>query len=131
MYMLKFNKASANTIVVTLKEKTTLSPVYYLWQFESKQSGVKRYCIATDISQYKDRYNEFVITETSTPTPTNGQISLAEGGEWNYTVYEQSSNSNLNPTGLTVVERGIAKVIPTPTTEYVHTPNNTVAIYNG
>lgn len=129
--MLKFNKASANTIVVTLKEKTTLSPVYYLWQFESKQSGVKRYCIATDISQYKERYNEFVITETATPTPTNGQINLAEGGEWNYTVYEQSSNSNLNPAGLNIVETGLAKVMPAATTQYVHTPANTVAIYGG
>ena len=129
--MLKFNKASANTVVVTLKEKTTLSPVYYLWEFKSKQSNAKRYCIATDISQYKDRYNEFIITETTNPTPTNGQISLGEGGEWDYTVYEQSSNSNLNPAGLTIVETGLAKVIPAASTQYVHTPTNTVAIYGG
>ena len=115
--MLSFVKTSANTIVVTLAEKTTLTgTVYYLWKFVNDQDGSIDYCIATDLSLYKDRFNEFSIT-------TNTYFNTALNGQYDYQIYEQVSTSNLNPTGLNELESGIMELIGTPLsyTEYTTT----------
>ena len=101
--MLIINKNTTNTIAPTLYEKTTLSPVYYLLEFENKQTKEKSYCIPTELSTELQRYNKFIITDTSSPVPLNGEVNLKEG-DYTYTFYEQSSSTNLDPTGLTSVE---------------------------
>jgi VCBS repeat-containing protein len=130
--MVVITKGQANTVTVTLKEKTTITNAYYLWEFISKASGEKKYCIQpTDLSQYKDRYNQFIITEDSTPNPIAGEVTLATTGEWSYNVYEQASASNLSPTGKTIVESGLVKVIGTATTDTQYTRTVTTAVYGG
>lgn len=98
----------ANTVALTLKEKTTVLNPVYLFEFENSQTHSKFYCIASDTSLYKDRYNLFTITVVSgTPTPLSGQIKLTLGDEYNYTVYQQQSTTNLNPANASgVVEQG-------------------------
>jgi VCBS repeat-containing protein len=130
--MVVITKGQANTVTVTLKEKTTITNAYYLWEFISKASGEKKYCIQpTYLSQYKDRYNQFIITEDSTPNPIAGEVTLATTGEWSYNVYEQASASNLSPTGKTIVESGLVKVIGTATTDTQYTRTVTTAVYGG
>jgi hypothetical protein len=70
----------------------------------------------TDISQYKDRYNEFSIV-------TNTNFSTALNGQYDYDIYEQTSTSNLNPAGLNLLESGIMELVGTPFnfTEYTTT----------
>ena len=130
--MVVITKGQANTVTVTLKEKTTITNAYYLWEFISKASGEKKYCIQpTDLSQYKDRYNQFIITEKASPNPIAGEVTLATTGEWSYNVYEQASASNLSPTGKTIVESGLVKVIGTATTDTQYTRTVTTAVYGG
>lgn len=130
--MIVINKGQANIVTVTLKEKTTITNAYYLWEFISKASNVKQYCIQpTDLSAYKDRFNQFIITEDSTPNPIAGEVTLSLTGEWAYNVYEQASASNLSPTGKTIVESGLVKVIGTATTDTQYTRTVTTAVYAG
>lgn len=128
--MIVINKAQANTVTVTLKEKTTITNAYYLWEFISKASGVKKYCIQpTDLSAYKDRYNQFVITEDSTPNNLAGEVTLSLTGEWMYNVYEQASSTSLDPIGKAIVESGLVKVVGTATTDTQYTRTVTTAVY--
>ena len=125
-------KGQSNIVTVTLKEKTTISNAYYLWEWISKASGEKKYCIQpTDLSAYQDRFNQFTITETASPNPIAGQVTLPTTGEWTYNVYEQASSTNLSPTGKTIVESGLVQVIGTATTDTQYTRTVTTAVYGG
>lgn len=106
---LSINKNNSNVIVVTLFEKTTITNPTYLWEFKNVESGNKYYCICAELSTELLRYNEFIIIETGTvaPVPLSGQLKLPIG-DYEYTVYQQASTTNLNPTGLTIVEVGDA-----------------------
>lgn len=111
--MLQLNKGQANTIVVTVTEKQTLSSPYYLIVFISEGQNVENSCIVTDTSSYTGRYNQFVVTESSTESRTTGTLSLVEGLH-EYRIYEQSSSSNLSSSNATtLLETGLAKVIGT------------------
>jgi len=129
--MLSIVKSSANTIVVTLAEKTTLTgTVYYLWKFVNDQDGSIDYCIATDLSLYTYRYNQFTITDQASPAPLSGQVSL-QTGFGKYYVYEQASSTSLDPTGKTLVEEGKYLVTTTLPTTYSHTVTENEYVYNG
>lgn len=121
------NKGQSNNICPTLVEKTTLSPVFYLLEVTSETTGQSVYCIPTETSTELQRYNEFIITETANPVPLNGEISLNEG-RYMYKFYEQSSSTNLNPSGLTEVENGIIICVDNTNhlnTEYTSITTNT------
>ena len=105
---LKRNQLNSN-ITLTLSEKTTISDPVYLFQFESDQSKVSYYCICQDLATtaQKERYNLFDITE-GTNDPLNSKLVLGLQGRYHFYIYEQAPGSpNLDPTGLTIVERGI------------------------
>lgn len=115
-------------MVVTLEEKRTITNAYYLFKFAHDQSSSISYCIPTDTSAYPERYNKFTITDTSNPTALSGQVNL-NAGFYKYYIYEQSSSTNLDPTGLTLVEQGKALCITTLPTEYTHTVTLTETVY--
>lgn len=131
--MILINKGSANTVVLTLTEKVTLSaPYYFLFSFTSQTTGATVNFIAADSSLYTDRYNEFTITETTSPTLTNSQCELNPKGFWNYKIYAQSSNSNLIVANADeLVEEGIVKVNwSAPTVTTYNTSPDTNTVYN-
>ena len=103
--MIVINKNTTNNFVATLYELSQLTDPNYLFEFESDQTKTKYYTIITDVSTNKPRYNEFNFVEGS-DDPTNGSLDLGSPGFYNYKVYEQSSSSNLDPTGLNEVEQG-------------------------
>lgn len=115
-------KATNNTnIALTLYEKTTLSPVYYLFEFQNDQTKVKYYQIFTDVSvagSARERANLFNIEVVNSGSGAN-KIILGNTGLYHYTVYEQSSSSNLDPTGLTVVERGQMRLYDSESSQYI------------
>jgi hypothetical protein len=118
---------------LTLKEKTTLSSPYYLFQFKNDSTNESEYFIASDNSTEKDRYNRFTVTEKSSPNNLNGEVELAVPGFWTYTIREQASSTNLNPDDSgAIVEVGKVKVIGTATS-YIEYPDQeqTYVVYNG
>jgi hypothetical protein len=126
--MIRLTQDSANLVVITTTEKGSAS--HYLFKFFSLATNVSAYCVADDTSAYPLRYNAFTITDVATPTPINAEVDLATG-EYKYFVYANSSSSNLDPTGLTLLESGmcmVSGVVPT-TTEYDNTA--TYVVYNG
>jgi hypothetical protein len=101
--MIHLTKGETNTIVMTLTEKQLLTNPNYLFVFTNRSSNnVIKFVVlnASDVSQYKDRYNEFSIV-------TNTNFATALEGQYTYEVYEQTSTSNTNITGLNKLETGI------------------------
>jgi hypothetical protein len=101
--MIHLTKSETNTIVMTLTEKQLLTNPNYLFVFTNRSSNnVIKFVVlnASDVSLYKDRYNEFSIV-------TNTNFASALEGQYTYEVYEQVSSSNLNITGLNKLETGI------------------------
>ncbi|MEI7668513.1 MAG: hypothetical protein WCJ33_00320 [Pseudomonadota bacterium] len=105
-------KDSINQIICTLTEKVSINNPIYLFEFVSIQNGKKYYCIAPDVSVANDRYNEFEITEVSSPNPLIAEIYFDNYGFYRYTIYQQHSTTNLNPANaLGVLEIGQMKVL--------------------
>lgn len=111
--MIVINKGQNNTITVTLDEKRTLSSPTYLFKFTNDVTKQIVRFIASNLSEYTDRYDEFLITETSgATTPTSGVIELDPPGFWSYEIYEQTSTTSLDELQATgIVETGKVKVI--------------------
>lgn len=133
--MIRISKASSNNVCITLTEKTTVTDPTYLFSFKHPESGEIQNFIAFDRSLYTDRYNEFTIVETSTnPDNTQGEVTLQYEGYWNYIIYAQTSDSNLDPNNADeIVEKGKVYVIPTSQT--YNAPNtsiyDTINTFNG
>jgi hypothetical protein len=101
--MIHLTKGQTNTIIMTLTEKQLLINPNYLFVFTNRSSNnVIKFVVlnASDLSLFKDRYNEFSIV-------TNTNFSSALEGQYTYEVYEQASSSNTNITGLNKLETGI------------------------
>jgi hypothetical protein len=126
--LIRITQDSANNVVITTTEKGSAS--HYLFRFFSLSTNIDAFCIADDTSPYPVRYNAFTITDTASPTATDGEVNLATG-EYKYFVYANSSSSNLDPDGLTLLESGMCIVSGTVTnpTEYDNTA--TYTIYEG
>jgi len=105
--MIHLTKNETSTIILTLKEKQTLTTPNYLFWFKSRGTNqeVKFVVLnAADLSPHKERYNEFDIV-------VNTHFEDSPEGDWEYKIYEQTSTSNVNPdlaTGL--VEDGIMRL---------------------
>lgn len=128
------NKNQNNLITVTLLEKATLDSPVYLFRFTNDVQGNAVRFIATNISAYNSRYDQFLITETSgTTNLTSGVIELSPAGSWSYSIYEQTSLTNLNENLATgIVETGKVKVVgsDTVTNAFGDTPTTYIA-YDG
>jgi hypothetical protein len=108
--MIRLTKGQTQNIILTLTEKQLLTNPNYLFVFTNRSANTEVKFVRlnnTDISQYKDRYNEFSIV-------TNTNFSTSLNGQYDYEVYEQTSTSNLNPSGLNLLESGIMELVGTP-----------------
>jgi hypothetical protein len=117
--MIRLTKGATQNIILTLTEKQLLTNPNYLFVFTNRSANTEVKFVRlnnTDISQYKDRYNEFSIV-------TNTNFATALNGQYDYDIYEQTSTSNLNPAGLNLLESGIMELVGTPFnfTEYTTT----------
>ena len=133
--MIVLNKGETTTFVATLWELSTLTSPYYLFVFTSSQTKVSYYTIIANTSTNVERYNKFVFVE-GVDDALNGKLILGKGGFYTYTVYDQSSSTNLDPDLATgVVERGKMKLMDSadapdftqhavsPTTNIVYNPS--------
>lgn len=91
--MIHLTKGQTTKIVLTLKEKQTLSAPNYLFFFKSRSTDKTKAFVllnSADLSAYKDRFNAFNIV-------TNSYFANYDSGEYTYAIYEQTSSSNLDP----------------------------------
>jgi hypothetical protein len=122
--MIQLTKGQTQNIILTLTEKQTLTNPNYLFVFENRSTNIDVKFVKlnnTDISAYKERYNEFSIV-------VNSFFLTSLNGQYTYSVYEQPSPSNLNPTGLNLLETGIMELSGTGIsfTEYETTSTFTI-----
>jgi hypothetical protein len=108
--MIRLTKGQTQNIILTLTEKQLLTNPNYLFVFTNRSANTEVKFVRLnniDISQYKDRYNEFSIV-------TNTNFSTSLNGQYDYEVYEQASTTNTNPSGLNLLESGIMELVGTP-----------------
>jgi hypothetical protein len=122
--VIRLIKGQTQNIILTLTEKQLLASPNYLFVFENRSTNTDIKFVRlnnTDISAYKDRFNEFSIV-------VNSFFNTALNGQYTYTIYEQASTSNLNPTGLNLLESGIMELEGTTIafTEYETTSTFTI-----
>ena len=121
--MLRLEKNSISTMIVTVTELTTVSPVHYLFEFEHEQSFLKYYCILPNLSTATSRYDEFVIED-------GVDVTFDYDGYYTYRIYQQTSSTNLDPdlaNGL--VEEGRAHVYVQDSPSIEFSTNITFNIY--
>jgi len=117
--MIRLTKGQTHLVILTLTEKQLLTSPNYLFVFTNRSANTEIKFVRlnnTDLSVYKDRYNEFSIV-------TNTNFATALNGQYDYQIYEQASTSNLNPAGLNMLESGIMELVGTAFefTEYTTT----------
>jgi hypothetical protein len=101
--MIQLTKGATEFIYLTLTEKETIPTPNYLFVFKNRSTNneVKFVLLyAADVSQYKERYNKFSIK-------VDKYFSSKPRGQYSYYVYEQTSTSNQDITGLTELESGV------------------------
>lgn len=124
-------KNTVNTCFFTLSERTTLDPVYYLFELINTADNTIKTFLAEDISTNKIRGNEFEIEETQSENRLIGKITLDLIGDYTYNIYEQSSSTNLD-TSLTgsLVETGRVDLIEDVTEDSSFEQTNTIKVFN-
>ena len=119
--MVQLTKGLTQNIILTLTEKATTATPIFLFVFTNRSSNEEVKFIKLnnqDISLYKERYNKFSIV-------VNDYFANSLDGQYTYNVYQNSNTTNLNPTGLVLLENGILELIDTPSIEYTqHTTND-------
>lgn len=124
--MIHLTKGNTETVYVTLKEKQTLSAPNFLFRFVHRATNVEVKFVklyATDLSSYKDRFDQFSIV-------VNSHFANSESGQWNYYIYEQTSTTNTNPANATsLLETGIMQLADATSFTYTkHNPSNTFIV---
>jgi len=124
--MIYLTKGATSQIILTLKEKQTLSAPNYLFVFTHRGSNIEvKFVIlnAAGTSAFKDRFNQFSIV-------TNTYFGTQDSGEWEYQIYEQTSTTNTNPANATgLIETGIMRLNESTSFTYTkHQPNNTFIV---
>jgi hypothetical protein len=120
--MLQIDKAETKDWILTLTEKVTISPAYFLFSFTHRLTNTTTNKILTDSSSYTERYNKFSVTEGTTFT--------LDAGEYLYKVYAQTSPSNTDPAlANELVEEGLLKVNIVYSNPEEYTPTLTEKIY--
>ena len=92
------------TLLLNLKSGSLLfATTYtnYLVVIQNETTLETFYVIPSTISE-NDRITSLAIS-TNDDDPTNGSILIVDGGRYNFVVYGQNSDTNLNPTDADVV----------------------------
>ena len=103
MNYLQSNTAS-QTLLLSLKEGVLLfSTTYtnYLLVLQNELTSETLYVIPTIINE-NDRISYLGIN-TDADDPINASVIIAHGGRWNFIIYGQNSDTNLDPTSVDVV----------------------------
>lgn len=131
--MIKLTKDTSSNVVLTLREKTTISNPYYVFKFVSDDTNVSKIFTGVDISTNLVRYNEFVIELNAVEDLENSIIDL-EKGFYKYEIYSTEVLNDLDLDNATeLVESGKVYVNGTEQlTKVTYSEgNDTKVVYNG
>lgn len=101
--MIQLTKGQTQFVYLTLTEKQTIASPNYLFTFKNRSTNTEVKFVllfAADVSLFKERYNKFSIK-------VDKYFSSKPRGQWTYEIYQQTSTSNTDVTGLTLLESGI------------------------
>lgn len=92
--MLQFKQDDTEAVMIlTLTEFATIHPLYYLFVFTHVETRDVVAFVKSEVddeSNYPKRYNQFTIDASDV-------FSAKQPGEWHYIVYEQTSDTNIEP----------------------------------
>ena len=134
MNYLQTNTAS-QTLLLSLEEGVLLLPSFtdYLLVIQNEIT-LEIFAVIPTLISTNERITTLSIS-TNADDAVNGSILIVEGGRYNYVIYGQNSNSNLDPTDADVVgeiKRGFIQF--TTLTQYFDQPTLTIPNdieYNG
>ena len=134
MNYLQTNTAS-QTLLLSLEEGVLLLPSFtdYLLVIQNEIT-LEIFAVIPTLISSNERITTLSIN-TNADEPEEGDILITEGGRYNYIIYGQNSDSNLDPTNATVVgelKRGFIQF--TTLTQYFDQPSLTIPNdieYNG
>ena len=101
--MIQLTKGQTEYVYLTLTEKQTIASPNYLFTFKNRSTNTEVKFVllfAADVSLFKERYNKFSVK-------VDKYFSSKPRGQWTYSVYQQTSTSNTDATGLTLLESGV------------------------
>ena len=106
--MIVLNQGETTKAIFTLREKATIAAPFYLFEVISIDTKESKIFTAIDVSTNIPRYNAFNIELTSdTEDLLNGVVKLPLKGFYDYIIYSQESETNLDLANVTeVVEKG-------------------------
>jgi hypothetical protein len=123
--MIVYTIGQQSDTLVTLNESTTIVNAYYLFVFTNVATKVEYKKVVnstSDTSAYPDRINVYNYN-------TITLFATAQAGQYSYEVYEQSSSTNTNPSGLNLVECG--KMLLNPATNLIQQGYEPTTTYKG
>lgn len=109
--MIYIRKNTTNKVVLTLCELSTLEDPFYLMVFENEYEleDAPIYFTTNNVSSAKQRYDEFLITESDSGSTTGGtDVPLKlTSGQYKYTIYESATQTlDINDTTGVIIETG-------------------------
>lgn len=121
----------AQTIYVSPYQARKFLPTitHYLLVLEEVQSG-KKYYVIPAIDTDNDRYSELTFN-TNADSGASGSILLKQSGQYIFSIYGQTNNTNLDPTNVAVqglMEVGACLVVgeDIATIPSITIPNNVI-----
>lgn len=96
--MLHITKNINSTLIFTGTEQCVLSNPYFLFIFTNTTTNEVVSYVGTNVSSFTGRYDKVIIP--------GSLFNSYDEGFWTYSIYEQASSSNTDPTGLNKVEEG-------------------------
>jgi len=131
---LQTNTAS-QTLLLSLEEGVLLLPSFtdYLLILQNEIT-LKKYAVIPSVISTNERITTLSIS-TDADDEVNGSVLITDGGRYNFIIYGQNSNTNLDPTDADVVgeiKRGYIEF--TTLTQYFDQPTLTIPNdieYNG
>ena len=129
--LVKTASTEADTFRINIYDKMTNADYRPLVTFTSQASG-NSFTSMPFSSSYtkKERYVSFIFYASTGLAPTLGFVTFGNTdlpyGFYDVTIYQNSSNANIDPTGLTVIWEGLAnlKQSGNPAVEYTNYDTN-------
>jgi len=125
MTMIILTKGETKDLIFTGSESATLTNPYFLFVFTNRITQEVVKFVATNSSTTL-RYDSYSFD-------VNDYFENSETGFWTYEIYEQTSSTNLNQSGLNKVENGYMYLNSAIVFEPViyNEQSNTFITYNG
>ena len=133
--MIQLQQNTVNEAIFTLREMTTISNPYYLFEFISQDTNESKIFTGLETSLNVNRYNKFNIELTDGAEDLlDSVIKLPIKGFYTYNVYSQVIATNLDLANITeLVEMGKVYINDTvnPVKKSYTGGNNSKVVYNG